>query len=68
METDPTTPTQADEHEAQDQKIKSWDETILLAWIQRNSSVPLKPDDTAKLNTRIDGEAFLGHARQREFF
>jgi hypothetical protein len=42
------------------QDIKSWDETLLLNWVQKALSVPLKADDAARfLDARITGNAFL---------
>ena len=51
------------------QEIRSWDEDKLLEWIQQKLSRPLKPDNKEKfLNAEIDGEVFLNHGGDWEFF
>jgi len=51
------------------QEIRSWDEDKLLEWIQQKLSRPLKPNDKDKfLSAGIDGEVFLNHGGDWEFF
>src|SRR5467141_412539 len=51
------------------QEVESWDETLLLEWIQKTLKVLLKNDDAEKfLNARLEGSVFLRHAGQVEIF
>jgi hypothetical protein len=50
-------------------EIRSWNEGRLLAWFQQILSKPLKQKYEKKLlNAEIDGEIFLNHAGDSEFF
>ena len=51
------------------QELRSWNEAKLLEWIQQKLSVPLNPDNEEKfLKAEIDGEVFLNHGGDWEFF
>ena len=51
------------------QMIKSWNTNQLLDWIQQNLPVPLDNEDKELfLKAKIDGNAFLGVAGDRDFF
>jgi len=51
------------------QKMETWNENRLLAFIQDNLQNPLTPADEKKLlDARIDGSAFLEGARDRTIF
>jgi hypothetical protein len=50
-------------------EIRTWKTDKLLEWMQQRLSVPLMPADSGKfLDARIEGEAFLSHAGDRDFF
>ena len=50
------------------QKMESWNESRLLAFIQDNLQNPLPADEKKLLDARIDGSAFLEDARDRTIF
>ena len=49
--------------------IRDMNPTMLLGWVQGRLRVPLSENNAQKfLSAEIDGEAFLRHAGEREFF
>src|SRR5579871_2169147 len=50
-------------------KVTSWKTNHLFDWIQQNLKNPLDDDDEkAFFTSKIDGEAFLGLAGDRDYF